>query len=60
MNADVLEIDVTLPEERDEHVIRLGISGIGGIGIPGVAAMANAVYDATGLRIRKLAMNLVA
>ena len=55
VNADVPQIDVLLLEERDEHVNPLGVKGIGEIPITGVAAaIANAVFHATGKRIRDL------
>jgi xanthine dehydrogenase YagR molybdenum-binding subunit len=55
VNADVPDIDVQLVEEVDEHVNPIGVKGIGEIGITGVAAaIANAVYHATGKRIRDL------
>ena len=42
-------------EGRDEHINSLGAKGVGEIGIVGVAAaIANAVYHATGVRIRDL------
>jgi xanthine dehydrogenase YagR molybdenum-binding subunit len=53
-NADVPEIDVVFVGTPDT-VRPLGIKGIGEIGIVGVsAAIANAVYHATGRRIRSL------
>ncbi|HEV2685615.1 MAG TPA: xanthine dehydrogenase family protein molybdopterin-binding subunit, partial [Actinomycetota bacterium] len=52
-NADVGTIDVTWIDEEDPHVNPLGVKGIGEIGIVGTAAaIANAVYHATGIRIR--------
>jgi xanthine dehydrogenase YagR molybdenum-binding subunit len=55
VNADVGEIDISVVEENDPHVNSLGAKGIGEIGIVGVAAaLANAVYHATGKRIRDL------
>jgi xanthine dehydrogenase YagR molybdenum-binding subunit len=55
VNADVPAIDAFWVEERDEHVNPLGVKGIGEIGITGAAAaIANAVYHATGKRIRDL------
>ncbi|SHH72823.1 xanthine dehydrogenase family protein molybdopterin-binding subunit [Massilia sp. CF038] len=55
VNADIGEIDVSVVEENDPHVNPLGAKGIGEIGIVGVAAaLANAVYHATGKRIRDL------
>ena len=54
-NADVDEIDVTWIDEEDLHVNPMGAKGIGEIGIVGTAAaVANAVYNATGIRIRDL------
>jgi xanthine dehydrogenase YagR molybdenum-binding subunit len=54
-NADVGTIDVAWVEENDPHVSPIGAKGIGEIGITGaVAAIANAVYHATGKRIRDL------
>ncbi len=50
-NADVGEIDVSWIEEDDPHVNPIGVKGIGEIGIVGTAAaIANAVYHATGIR----------
>jgi xanthine dehydrogenase YagR molybdenum-binding subunit len=58
-NADVGEIDVTWIEEEDPHVNPMGTKGIGEIGIVGTAAaIANAVYHATGIRIRDLPITL--
>ena len=54
-NGDVGAIDVAWIDERDPHVNPIGIKGIGEIGIVGVAAaIANAVFDATGVRVREL------
>jgi xanthine dehydrogenase YagR molybdenum-binding subunit len=58
-NADVGEIDVDVVAEADPHINPLGVRGIGEIGITGVAAaLANAVYHATGVRVRKLPITL--
>lgn len=55
VNADVGTIDVHFVDERDPHVNPIGAKGVGEIGITGVAAsIANAVYHATGRRIRDL------
>ena len=55
VNADIGAIDVIFVDENDPHVNPLGAKGIGEIGITGVAAaIANAVYHATGKRIRDL------
>jgi xanthine dehydrogenase YagR molybdenum-binding subunit len=54
-NADVESIEVDWIEEDDEHVNPMGTKGIGEIGIVGAAAaIANAAYRATGIRIRDL------
>jgi xanthine dehydrogenase YagR molybdenum-binding subunit len=59
VNADVGEIDITVVDEDDPHINPLGAKGIGEIGITGVAAaIANAVYHATGKRIRSLPITL--
>ncbi len=58
-NADVGTIDVTWIDEEDPHVNPMGAKGIGEIGIVGTAAaIANAVYHATGIRIRDLPITL--
>ncbi len=54
VNADVPSIEALLVEEHDPHVNGLGIKGVGEIGITGTAgAVANAVWHATGIRVRK-------
>jgi len=54
-NADVPPIEVIIVPEEDTIVNEIGVKGIGEIGIVGVAAaIANAVYHATGKRIRDL------
>jgi xanthine dehydrogenase YagR molybdenum-binding subunit len=55
VNADVGVIDSSFVETDDPHVNPIGVKGAGEIGITGVAAsIANAVYHATGRRIRDL------
>ena len=55
VNADVHEIEVIFVDEPDDIVNPLGIKGLGEIGIVGVAAaVANAIYHATGKRVRDL------
>ena len=55
VNADIGEIDITIVDEQDAHINELGTKGVGEIGITGVAAaIANAIYHATGKRIRDL------
>src|SRR5690606_12158102 len=59
VNADIPEIDVIFVEEHDEIVNELGSKGVGEIGIVGVAAaVANAIYNATGKRVRDLPITL--
>jgi xanthine dehydrogenase YagR molybdenum-binding subunit len=55
VNADIHAIDVILVPEEDPHVNPIGVKGLGEIGIVGVApAIANAVFHATGKRVRDL------
>ena len=59
VNADVHDIEVIFVDEPDDTINRLGIKGLGEIGIVGVAAAnANAVYHATGKRVRDLPITL--
>jgi xanthine dehydrogenase YagR molybdenum-binding subunit len=59
VNADIGAIDVAFVAETDPYVDPLGIKGIGEIGITGVpAAIANAVFNATGKRVRDLPITL--
>src|SRR2546429_1823562 len=58
-NADVGSIDVSWIDEDDPYVNPMGAKGIGEIGIVGTAAaIANAVYHATGIRVRNLPITL--
>jgi xanthine dehydrogenase YagR molybdenum-binding subunit len=55
VNADVPAVEIIMVPERDSKVNPLGVKGIGEIGIVGMnAAVANAVFNATGKRIRDL------
>ena len=59
VNADVPDIDVIFVDEHDDKINPLGIKGVGEIGITGApAAIANAVYHATGVRVRELPITL--
>ena len=59
VNADIGAIEVEVVEENDAEFNVLGARGIGEIGITGVAAaLANAVYHATGKRVRDLPITL--
>jgi len=53
--ADVPDLDIQFVEEQDQYVNPLGVKGAGELGIVGAAAaVANAVYHATGVRVRDL------
>jgi xanthine dehydrogenase YagR molybdenum-binding subunit len=55
VNADAPEITIELIEVEDKGINPLGVKGVGEIGQVGVAAaIANAVFNATGRRIREL------
>ena len=59
VNVDVPAIEAILVEEHDAHVNALGIKGVGEIGITGTAgAVANAVWHATGIRVRNFPITL--
>ncbi len=59
VNADIHDIEVIFVDEPDEIINPLGIKGLGEIGIVGVAAaIANAIYHATGKRVRDLPITL--
>jgi len=58
VHLDVPEIDIIWSDEADPHT-PMGARGVGEIGITGVgAAVANAVFNATGKRIRDLPITL--
>ena len=55
VNADVLQIETEFIEEDDRIVNPLGVKGMGELGMVGIpAAIANAVFHATGRRVREL------
>ena len=57
--ADIGSVEVILVPEEDKEINPLGIKGVGELGIVGgSAALANAVYNATGTRIRKLPVRI--
>ena len=59
VNADIGEIDVSFCDEDDRTFNPVGARGIGEIGITGLtAAIANAVFHATGRRVRDLPIQL--
>src|SRR5262245_54673317 len=59
VHADIHDIEVIFVEEREDHLNQLGIKGVGEIGIVGVAAaIANAAFHATGVRVRDLPITI--
>jgi xanthine dehydrogenase YagR molybdenum-binding subunit len=57
-NADIEDVDAIWLQEVDQRAGRLGARGIGEIGIVGAAAaIANATYNATGIRVRDLPLS---
>jgi xanthine dehydrogenase YagR molybdenum-binding subunit len=59
VNADIGQIDAFWVDEKDDHINPIGAKGIGEIGITGAAAaVANAVFHATGVRVRDLPITL--
>jgi xanthine dehydrogenase YagR molybdenum-binding subunit len=55
VHADIVDLQARWLEEEDEHANPMGTRGLGEIGIVGAAAaVANAVYNATGVRVRDL------
>ncbi len=58
-NADVPRVDVHFLDYPDPAVNELGLRGVGEIGLAGVAAaLSNAVYHATGKRVRDLPITI--
>ena len=59
VNADIHDIDVIFVSEEDDKVNPLGIKGLGEVGMLGVAAaVANAIYHATGKRVRDMPITI--
>lgn len=59
VNADVPSVEALIVEEDDPYVNPLGVKGVGEIGITGtVGAIANAVWHATGVRIKSFPIHI--
>jgi xanthine dehydrogenase YagR molybdenum-binding subunit len=59
VNADIQQLDVILVPEQDDQLNAVGVKGIGELANVGTAAaVANAVYHATGIRVRELPIRL--
>jgi xanthine dehydrogenase YagR molybdenum-binding subunit len=59
VHADIGEVDAVMLDEFDEHANALGAKGVGELGICGAgAAVANAVYNACGARVRDYPITL--
>lgn len=59
VNGDIAEMDVVFLEEADDKANVLGVKGLGELGVCGAgAAVANAVYNATGIRVREFPLTL--
>src|SRR4051794_17318019 len=59
VNADIHDIDVIFVDEADENVNPLGVKGVGEIGVVGTAAaIANAIFHATGKRVREMPITI--
>jgi xanthine dehydrogenase YagR molybdenum-binding subunit len=59
VNADIPSLEIIMVPEEDSTVNALGVKGIGEVGIVGMnAAIANAVFHATGKRVRDLPVRL--
>ena len=58
VHADIPEFDIHLVQQNDPYLGH-GVKGVGMIGAVGIsAAIANAVYDASGCRVRELPIRL--
>jgi xanthine dehydrogenase YagR molybdenum-binding subunit len=59
VNGDVPDMEVVFLEEHDDKANPLGAKGLGELGVCGAgAAIANAVYNATGARVREFPITL--
>lgn len=59
VNLDTPQLEAHFVEEDDPHVNPLGVKGLGEIALIGIApAIANAVFHATGKRVRELPIRI--
>ena len=59
VNLDIPQLEAHFVEEADPHVNPLGVKGLGEIALVGMApAIANAVFHATGKRVRDLPIRI--
>lgn len=59
VNADIPSLEAILVAENDPYVNAIGVKGVGEIGITGtVGAIANAVWHATGVRVRNFPIHM--
>ena len=59
VNLDISQLEAHFVEELDPHVNALGVKGLGEIALVGMApAIANAVFHATGKRVRALPIRI--
>jgi xanthine dehydrogenase YagR molybdenum-binding subunit len=61
VNADAPSVEAILIHEDDPHINALGVKGVGEIGVTGtVGAIANAVWHATGVHVRRYPIHVEA
>jgi xanthine dehydrogenase YagR molybdenum-binding subunit len=59
VHADIPAIETVILEDYDEHANHLAMKGIGELGVCGTgAAVSNAVFNATGIRVRDFPITL--
>jgi len=59
VNAEAPLVEAIPVHEDDPHINALGVKGVGEIGITGtVGAIANAVWHATGVRVRRFLIHV--